>query len=119
MNKSKGFIFFEQFNLKQKFYTYAITKRLQGYHLLKNPKGTSAYEVNMIKNSENIGYNLDRFSSYTRISKNFTTGQTVKNIYQSADRCFSPTKQGNKKRKIRLYNRKRKTVLSKRKYRFH
>ena len=61
-----------------KIYTYAITKRLQGYQLLKNPKGTSAYEVNMIKNSENIGYNLDRFSSYTRISKNFTTGQTVK-----------------------------------------
>ena len=34
---------------KIKAASYAIAKRLQGYHLLKNPKGIPQTEVNMIK----------------------------------------------------------------------
>ena len=34
---------------KIKAASYAIGKRLQGYHLLKNPNGTPQTEVNMIK----------------------------------------------------------------------
>lgn len=65
--------------------TYSVLKRLQGYHLLKNPKGSSPYVVNMIKNTELISYDLDRFSSYTRISKDFSTGHTTRK-YLSVNR---------------------------------
>lgn len=53
-----------------------MLKRLEGYQLLKNPKGVSPYQVNMIKNTEMINFSLDRFSTYERISKDFTSGQT-------------------------------------------
>lgn len=80
---------------------YSVLKRLQGYHLLQNPKGSSPYVVNMIKNSEKIAYNLDRFSSYTRISKDFMTGHTTKK-YLSINRYMFWTDKGKEIKKERF-----------------
>ncbi len=49
---------------------YSIGKRLQGYHLLKNPKGTPYTTVKLIKYSENINpKTLDINKSYEKITK--------------------------------------------------
>ena len=52
---------------------YAIAKRIQGYHLLKNPKGTSPTEVNMIK-EDWYGFTRrwDDVFHITRIKKTFS-----------------------------------------------
>ena len=69
---------------------YAIGKRIQGYHLLKNPKGTSPYQVNMIKSWEGISYELDTFSIYDRVSKDFSAdkSKTIKQHLHSEKNMF-------------------------------
>ena len=52
---------------------YAIGKRLQGYHLLKNPKGTSQTEVNMYTDWYGITSHWDNMFHITRIKKTFST----------------------------------------------
>ena len=49
--------------------TYATIKHLQGYKLLKNPKGTNPCEVNMIKYRRGLTPECDEVFSYTRISR--------------------------------------------------
>ena len=51
---------------------YAIGKRLQGYHLLQNPKGTPQTEVNMIKeNFYGTTAQWDDVFHITRLKRNF------------------------------------------------
>ena len=56
--------------------TFAIGKRLQGYRLLKNPKGTPAAQVNMIKGEHKLNKFFDDEFVYKRISKNFDNGNS-------------------------------------------
>ena len=49
--------------------TYATIKHLQGYKLLKNPKGTNPCEVNMIKYRRNLTPECDEVFFYTRINR--------------------------------------------------
>ena len=51
---------------------YAIGKRLQGYHLLKNPSGTPQTEVNMVKEWYGINKHWDDMFHITRIKKTFS-----------------------------------------------
>ena len=51
---------------------YAIGKRLSGYHLLKNPAGTSQTEVNMIKEWYGYTEHYDDMFHITRIKKTFS-----------------------------------------------
>ena len=51
---------------------YAMRKRLQGYHLLRNPKGTSPTEVNMIKEWYGVTERWDDMFHITRIKKTFS-----------------------------------------------
>ncbi len=53
---------------------YSIQKRIQGYHLLKNPKGTPFTTVRLMKYSESISpKTLDIKNSYEKITKQFST----------------------------------------------
>ena len=85
---------------------YAIGKRIQGYHLLKNPKGTSPYQVNMIKSWEGISYELDTFSIYDRVSKDFSAdkSKTIKQHLHSEKNMFW-NKDGKEIKKSRLYSK--------------
>ena len=51
---------------------FAVKNRLLGYHLLKNPKGSSPYQVKMIKTWSGITYDLDRFDHYHTKSRDFS-----------------------------------------------
>lgn len=51
---------------------YAMGKRLQGYHLLRNPKGASPTEVNMIKEWYGVTEHWDDMFHQTRIKKTFS-----------------------------------------------
>lgn len=62
---------------KIKAASYAITKRLHGYHLLKNPAGTPQTEVNMIKESHyEITKHWDDIFQTKRIKKVFSDDGT-------------------------------------------
>lgn len=69
---------------KLKIATYCIAKRMQGYQLLRNPKGAPATTVKVIKYSDNINpKTLDISKSYETISKDFTKykePETTKNL---------------------------------------
>lgn len=56
--------------------TYAISKRLKGYHLLKNPSGTNPLEVSMIKTSKEVNKIGDVVNIYSRTKKTFGQGDT-------------------------------------------
>ncbi len=59
---------------KIKAASYAIGKRLQGYHLLKNPSGTFQTEVNLIKeNFYGTTSCWDDVFHITRLKKTFST----------------------------------------------
>lgn len=62
---------------KIKAASYAIGKRLQGYHLLKNPKGTHQTEVNMIKESfYGTTSHWDDIFHITRLKRTFAKGES-------------------------------------------
>ena len=69
---------------KLKIAAYCIAKRVQGYQLLKNPKGTPATTVKVLKYSDSINPNtLDISKSYETISKDFSkynAPETTKNL---------------------------------------
>ncbi len=70
---------------------YAIGKRLQGYHLLKNPIGTPTTEVNMFKESLNgYGGNGERFHTLDKITRFIDKDNKVSKIkkYLSTTRIF-------------------------------
>lgn len=52
--------------------TFAIRNRLLGYQLLKNPKGSSPYQVKMMKKWSGISPELDRFDHYHTKSRDFS-----------------------------------------------
>lgn len=57
---------------------YAIKKHLHGYELLKNPKGTSPDEVNMIKTSYRITeLYCDDCYTYTRLQRKKVNGKVI------------------------------------------
>jgi len=51
--------------------TYATIKRLQGYQLLRNPRGSNPYNVNMIKYKRGITPDMDEVFFYDRIERTF------------------------------------------------
>ena len=57
---------------KIKVVSFAIRYRLMGYRLLQNPKGTSPYQIKMIKSWSGISDKLDRFDHFHTKSKNFS-----------------------------------------------
>ncbi len=56
---------------KLKLATFAIGKRLQGFHLLKNPKTASPLELTMLKSERLVHLNGDIVTWHERISKDF------------------------------------------------
>ena len=85
---------------------YAIGKRLQGYHLLKNPKGTPQTEVNMIKeNFYGITPYWDDVFHITRLKRNFAQGEshTEKRFLMSTHYMDVDTMQMTKPRKKDIY----------------
>lgn len=71
---------------KIKATVYAIGKRMQGYHLLKNPKGTPQTEVNMLKTKTAISHHYDDMFEYEKITKNFSENnakETRKSLYST------------------------------------
>lgn len=57
---------------------YAVRKNMQGYTLLKNPKNSSQNEVNMIKKTFSIAFNLsDDVFRYQRIQRKKVNGKIV------------------------------------------
>ena len=58
---------------KLKIATYCMMKKAQGYKLLKNPKGTPATTVKVLKYSDSINpKTLDISKSYETITKDFS-----------------------------------------------
>ena len=60
---------------KLKAASFAISKRLQGYHLLKNSKDAPANQVNMIKVKHSINEFFDDKFIYERVSRTFENGE--------------------------------------------
>lgn len=81
--------------------SYAIGKRLQGYHLLENPKGVSQTEVNMIKDKYHWTSYGDDFFETMRIKKIFSKdgNHTVKKLLMSTHYMDTNTMQMTKPRK--------------------
>lgn len=78
---------------KIKAVSYAIGKRLQGYHLLQNPKGAPQTEVNMMKNSYAVSFLWDDMFETTRIKKTFTdSGSTKQKKYMYSTHYFDVNK---------------------------
>ena len=91
---------------KIKAASYAIGKRLQGYHLLKNPSGTSQTEVNMIKeNFYGTTAQWDDVFHITRLKKNFSSdgSHTEKRFLMSTHYMDIDTMQMTKPRKKDIY----------------
>ena len=87
---------------KIKAASYAIGKRLQGYHLLQNPSGTSQTEVNMIKeNFYGTTSQWDDVFHITRLKKNFSSdgSHTEKRFLMSTHYMDVDTMQMTKPRK--------------------
>ena len=63
-----------------KMVAYTVKKHKQGYELLKNPKGTSPYEVNMIRKNINIAVDyFDESTTYERLKIDFSSNTPKKN----------------------------------------
>lgn len=65
---------------------YAIGKRVQGYHLLQNPKGTPQTEVNMVKEWHASSRHWDDMFETTRIKKTFSVSgnhEQVKKLFST------------------------------------
>ena len=93
---------------KAKAAIYAIGKRLQGYHLLKNPKGIPQTEVNMIKeNFHGTTSHWDDIFHTTRLKRNFAEGENYKEkrFLMSTHYMDVYTMQMTKPRKKDLYYR--------------
>ena len=91
---------------KIKAASYAISKRLQGYHLLKNLKGTPQTEVNMIKeNFYGTTSYWDDVFHITRLKRNFAKGESYaeKRFLMSTHYMDVDTMQMTKPRKKDIY----------------
>ena len=78
---------------KIKAASWAIGKRLQGYHLLKNPAGTPQTEVNMIKETfYGITVNWDDVFHFQRIKKVYTENGSENEIKSLVAMHFSNAK---------------------------
>ena len=87
---------------KIKAASYAIGKRLQGYHLLQNPSGTPQTEINMIKeNFYGTTAQWDDVFHITRLKKNFSNdgSHTEKRFLMSTHYMDVDTMQMTKPRK--------------------
>lgn len=61
-----------------KLVSYAVSKRLQGYHLLRNPKGSSPLQLSMIKHEKEVNLYGDIVDNYRRLSKDFKNSNPIK-----------------------------------------
>ena len=52
--------------------SFAIRNKMLGYQLLKNPKGSSPYQIKMIKTRNLISPELDRYDQYFTKSRDFS-----------------------------------------------
>ena len=52
--------------------SFALRNKMLGYQLLKNPKGSSPYQVKMIKTWNGISSELDRYDHYFTKSRDFS-----------------------------------------------
>ena len=87
---------------KIKAASYAIGKRIQGYHLLQNPSGTPQTEINMIKeNFYGTTAQWDDVFHITRLKKNFSNdgSHTEKRFLMSTHYMDVDTMQMTKPRK--------------------
>ena len=88
---------------KLKIAAYCISKRVQGYQLLKNPKGTPNTTVKVLKYSESINpKTLDISQSYETISKDFSKFnklETTQNLDIEKYAFFNPKTPGFKIKK--------------------
>ena len=87
---------------KIKAASYAIGKRIQGYHLLQNPSGTPQTEINMIKeNFYGTTAQWDDVFHITRLKKNFSSdgSHTEKSFLMSTHYMDVDTMQMTKPRK--------------------
>ena len=66
---------------KIKLAAYAIGKRLQGYHLLKNPKTSSPLELTMLRTERHVNYNGDIVTWHDRVSRDF--GKNAKSVKET------------------------------------
>ena len=64
-----------------KIISYTISKRLQGYHLLKNSKEAPSSYVRMIKHFNYISNKLNQVDYYERITKDFSFKEPVTEEY--------------------------------------
>ena len=91
---------------KIKAASYAIGKRLQGYHLLQNPSGAPQTEVNMIKeNFYGTTSAWDDVFHITRLKKTFLNkgNHTEKRFLMSTHYMDIDTMQMTKTRKKEIY----------------
>jgi len=91
---------------KIKAASWAICKRLQGYHLLQNPAGTSQTEVNMIKeNFYGTTAYWDDIFHITRLKKTFANNgsHTEKRFLMSTHYMDVKKKKMTKPRKKTIY----------------
>ncbi len=56
---------------KLKLAAYAMGKKLQGYHLLRNPKTSSPLELTMLRTEKSVHTNGDIVTWHDRISRDF------------------------------------------------
>jgi len=93
---------------------YAIGKRMQGYTLLRNPKGSNPNEVNMMKSSFGIDiYTFDDEFSYTRLQRKKVDGKTIvtrKELY-STHFMDPETKQITNKKSLSYIESKNKEII--------
>ena len=62
---------------KIKVAAFAITERLKGNHLLKNPKGVPVTTVSVLMHSEGLNpFTLDKSSTFVTITKDFSQGKS-------------------------------------------
>jgi hypothetical protein len=91
---------------KIKAASYAIGKRLQGYHLLQNPSGTPQTEVNMVKENFYGTTSLwDDVFHITRLKRTFSKGEnyTEERFLMSTHYMDVHTMQMTKPRKKNIY----------------
>lgn len=91
---------------KIKAASFAIGKRLQGYHLLQNPSGTPQTEVNMVKeNFYGTTSNWDDIFHITRLKRTFAQGEnhTEKRFLMSTHYMDIDTMRMTKPRKKDIY----------------
>ena len=86
---------------------FAIRNRTLGYRLLKNPKGSSPYQIKMMKTWSGISPDLDRFDHYHTKSRDFSCpdSKTERQTLLISRLMFWKKKDDKKVVKTMIYNK--------------